>query len=429
MSAKRVLLVAAKLGYQTRVFDDAARRLGIELIYATDRCHVLENPWGDDAVPLRFEEPHKAAEAIVQAGLAVHGVIAVGDRPAYIASLAAARLGLPFSPPEAVAVCRNKNEARRRFAAAGLPVPIFFRVPVTAGPTAAGARAPYPCVLKPLGLSASRGVILARNAREFTDAFERIAGILESPDVRQTEEEQDRYIQVESFIPGREFAIEGIVTGGTLRVHAIFDKPDDMNGPFFEETIYTTPSRECESTQCLLVTATETAVRALGLTHGPIHAEMRRNADGVWMLEVAARPIGGLCAKSLRFNGETSLEELILLHAIGRDISAAIREPQAAGVYMIPVPENGIYRGVSGTDEAAAVPHISSVDITAKEGQRVSKLPEGSTYLGFLFARADTPAEVEEALRRAHALLEFDIVPDLPVLPPGAGAGAKTRVA
>jgi hypothetical protein len=272
-------------------------------------------------------------------------------------------------------------------------------------------------------------VILARNAREFTDAFERIAGILESPDVRQTEEEQDRYIQVESFIPGREFAIEGIVTGGTLRVHAIFDKPDDMNGPFFEETIYTTPSRECESTQRRLVTATETAVRALGLTHGPIHAEMRRNADGVWMLEVAARPIGGLCAKSLRFNGETSLEELILLHAIGRDISAAIREPQAAGVYMIPVPENGIYRGVSGTDEAAAVPHIWSVDITAKEGQRVSKLPEGSTYLGFLFARADTPAEVEEALRRAHALLKFDIVPDLPVLPPGAGAGAKTRVA
>jgi biotin carboxylase len=412
----RVVLVASKLGYQTRAFDEAAQHVGIELVMATDRCHVLDDPWGDRAVPLRFEKPEHAAARIAALHPAPQGIIAVGDLPAQIAARAAERTGLPFSTPAAVAACRNKNDARHRFESAGLPVPLYFQVPVASDPRAAAARAPYPCVLKPLGLSASRGVIRADSPDEFVAAFRRIGALLGSADIARLHEEQDRFIQVESFIPGSEFALEGILTRGRLQVHAIFDKPDDLNGPFFEETIYTTPSRQPEHVQRAIVAAAERAVSALGLTHGPIHAEMRVNEAGVWMLEVAARPIGGLCAQALRFCGGISLEELILFHALGEDVSNLRLESGASGVIMIPIPNNGVYAGVDGVEEASGVPAIADVVITAKEGQTLVKLPEGASYLGFIFAKADTPGEVEHALRWAHSALRFDIRAELPVL-------------
>ena len=412
----RVLLVAATTGYQTRMFGDAAEHVGVELVMATDRCHVLDDPWGDDAVPLRFGQPESAAAKLARLNPPPSGIVAVGDRPAYIAALAAEKLGIPWSPPSAVGACRNKAEARRRFAAAGLPVPRHFQARVEDGPDAAAQRAEYPCVLKPLGLSASRGVIRANDPREFRAAFERIAALLEAPDISRLRDEQDRFIQVESYIPGKEFAVEGLLTRGRLQVHAIFDKPDPLEGPFFEETVYVTPSRECEATQRLLIAAAERATRALGLTHGPVHAEMRLNDEGVWMLEVAARPIGGLCAKALRFAGGVSLEELILMHALGADVSGLRLEPEATGVMMIPIPKNGTYQGVTGVEGAAAVPGVTEVAITAKEGQTLLRLPEGNSYLGFLFARGESPAFVEAALREAHERLRFEIMTDLPVL-------------
>ncbi|HET8550602.1 MAG TPA: ATP-grasp domain-containing protein [Bryobacteraceae bacterium] len=414
--SRRVVLVASKTGYQTRAFDEAAQHIGIELVMATDRCHVLDDPWGDRALPLQFENPEAAAGVIAAVQPAPAGIIAVGDRPASIAALAAQRLGIPFSAPGAVAICRNKNEARRRFEAAGLPVPTYFTVPADMDPCAALERAPWPCVLKPLGLSASRGVIRADSPAEFVAAFRRIVSLLCSPDIARLGEHQDRFIQIESFIPGREFAVEAMLTKGRLQVHAIFDKPDDLSGPFFEETIYVTPSREPEQIQRAIIDATRKAVTALGLTHGPIHAEMRVNERGVWMLEVAARPIGGLCAQALRFTGGVTLEELILFHALGEDVSQLRLQPGATGVMMIPVPRNGIYVGATGIDTALSVPSVTGIVVTAKEGQPLMKLPEGASYTGFIFARADTPQAVEAALLRAHAQLQFDIRTELPVL-------------
>jgi biotin carboxylase len=299
-----------------------------------------------------------------------------------------------------VAASRNKFVARERFRAAGLPEPDFYRILST---TASGAARFYPCVVKPLGLSASRGVIRADNDREFAAAVDRIRAIIEH-------EELNEFIQVERFIEGREFALEGIVTEGTFEAIALFDKPDPLDGPFFEETIYTTPSRETTEVQADIVETTRRAVTALGLTDGPIHAEMRVNANGVWMLEVAARPIGGLCAKAL-----PGLEELLLLHAAGEP--ADIPEPAAAsGVMMIPIPRQGVYHGVAGVEKACEIADITEVIITAKQGQTIVPLPEGKSYLGFIFARASTPAEVEAALRTAHAALEFEILGALRVI-------------
>ncbi len=402
----RLLLFAATTGYQIRVFAEAAQRLGVDLTLATDRCHVLEDPWGDRAIPVRFGDVAGSLEAL--RARQFDAVAAVGDEPAVLAAEAAAAFGIPFHPPAAVRACHDKYAARELFQAAGLPVPAFFRVPLADPPEAAARRAPYPCVLKPLILSGSRGVIRANNADEFAAAFARIKALLRNS--------AGEHLQVESYIPGCEFAVEGIVTRGAVRVLAIFDKPDPLEGPFFEETIYATPSRESGAAQSAMCESVERAVRALGLYHGPFHAELRFNEHGVWMLEVAARPIGGLCSKALRFGDGMPLEELLLRHAIGENIAALRLTDGASGVMMIPIPRGGVYEDAAGMEDARAVEGVDDVIITAKQGQMLLPLPEGGSYLGFIFARGVDPAEVEQSLRRAHAKLSFRIAMSLPTL-------------
>jgi formate-dependent phosphoribosylglycinamide formyltransferase (GAR transformylase) len=392
----KLLLFAATTGYQIREFANAGRRLGIDIALATDRCHQMDDPWADGALAVKFDG--RMAESLeALRGLACDGVAAVGDAPAEAAAIAAELLGVRFHPPAAARACRDKFLARRLYQAADLRVPWFFRGSLEGDPAALAARATYPCVLKPLGLSASRGVIRANHADEFVEAFRRIAKMGE------------RYLQVEGYIPGREFAVEGLVTAGRFQPLAIFDKPDPLEGPFFEETIYVTPSREPAEVQQQLLDTTARAVRALGLSHGPVHAELRYNSEGAWMLEVHARPIGGLCARALRFEGGTPLEELILRHAMGEDVKQARLAPGASGVMMIPIPKGGIYERVEGVESAAAVAGIDDVIVTATEGQRLVPLPEGASYLGFLFARAESPEAVERALRQAHGELRFHI--------------------
>jgi len=402
----RLLLVAATTGYQTQSFAEAARRHGIDVVLATDRCHILEDPRRDHAIPVRFEEP-RAIDGIV-----IDGIVAVADRPTLIAALTARSLGIPWHSPAAVAACRDKHRTRELFAAAGLPVPGNFRLPLDSHPSAASNAASYPCVLKPLGLSASRGVIRANNKEEFVAAFERIRRILQQPEIRHLHEEWNEAIQIEEYIEGREFAIEGLLTGGELQVLAIFDKPDPLEGPFFEETIYVTPSREPADIQKAMIEATRKAIAALGLSHGPVHAEMRVNASGVYMLEVAARPIGGLCARALRFEGDLTLEDLVVLHAIGRQIQNPLLARPAMGVMMIPIPRAGIYLSVNHTADA----EVDEIVITAKTGQKLTPLPEGASYLGFIFASGPDPAAVEASLRRAHARLKFEILTALDVV-------------
>jgi len=397
------------------MFADAAERLGFDFLLATDRCHILEDPWGDHAIAVRFEEPSASRDVLLQAG-PFDGVVAVADRPTLLAALVAESLGVPYHSPSAVMKCRDKFLARQAFQAAGLPVPTFFRIPLDSDPSEAGQRAEFPCVLKPLGLSGSRGVIRANTRTEFAAAFARIRRLLESVEIATHQEEQNRHIQVERYIEGREFALEGIVTRGETRVLAIFDKPEPLDGPFFEETIYVTPSRESQAGQSALTDATKAAVGALGLTHGPFHAEARKNAHGVWMLEVAARPIGGLCAQALRFGEGMPLEELILRHAAGEDTSRWELSAGASGVMMIPIPKGGTYVGVEGAAEAANIPNIEDVVVTAKEGQKIVPLPEGSSYIGFIFARAASSARVVQALREAHSCLRFEIATALPLV-------------
>jgi len=406
---------------------DAAEKLGLEVVFGTDRCHVLDDPWGDDAIPLRFENPEENTRKIADAARErpFAAIIQIGDRATETAALASKALGLLNHPPEAAQACRDKYLARGRLRQAGLNVPDYRRFPLDADPRqllATGAvTMDVPRVLKPLALSASRGVIRADTPEEFVRAFERIRTLLKSPEVGVLREETSNFIQVESYIDGAEIAVEAIVDRGRLRVLAIFDKPDPLAGPFFEETIYVTPSRMSRERQQEMVETLAKAADALGLYHGPVHAELRINPAGIWTMEVAARSIGGLCSRALRFeiplvDKEVSLEELLIRLMLGLDVSRIYRENVASGVMMIPIPEAGLYQKTQGIDEARAVGGIEDIVITAKVSQKLVPLPEGASYLGFIFARGDSPEFVENALRRAHEKLRFVISPGLPVI-------------
>jgi biotin carboxylase len=414
----RLLILASKLGYQTRSFAESARALGVEVVFASDRCHQLEDPWSDGAIALHFDQPEEAARRIVSQSLVrpVDGLIALGDRPTTTAAYAAGALGLVYNRPQAVENCRSKLRQREVLRDAGLPVPGFFSFRLDKRLERILPRVQFPCVVKPLRLAASQGVIRANNPEEFHAAVARIRTLLGSPEIQVTHEaELDRLI-VERYIPGAEVAVEGLLTRGKLRILAIFDKPDPLEGPYFEETIYVTPSRLPEETQERIADCTAATVRALGLEHGPVHAEFRVNEQGPWVLEAAPRPIGGLCSRALRFGpARILLEELLVRHALGMSGWDLDRESDASGVMMIPVPSSGVLETTHGEDLARATPGIEDVQITARLHDFIAAWPEGSSYLGFIFARGPAPAEVESALRLAHSYLKFEIAPRLPV--------------
>jgi len=410
---QRLLLLMTSTTYRAHAFLEAAKRLDIPVTVGSERPQALAaaNPAGH--LTLDFTAPEEATRTIVEFAKAypIGGVVAADDDGVILAAMASSALGLPQNPVEAVAAARNKYRMRQILSESGVPCPRFWRFRIDDDPAAMARRVEYPCVVKPLSLSASRGVIRADDPTQFAAACHRLMAILQRPDVAISRRRSAQEILVEGFIPGSEVALEGLLTNGQLRVLALFDKPDPLDGPFFEETIYVTPSRLPPVVQHQIASYTAEVASALGLRHGPVHAELRVNAQGPWLLEIAPRSIGGLCSRTLRFGDELSLEELLLRHALGLEMELLERERLAAGVMMIPIPKAGILRQVTGQEHAKRVRGIEDIRITIPLGQEVVPLPEGSRYLGFIFARDSTPACVESGLREAHRRLTIVITP------------------
>jgi biotin carboxylase len=409
-SRKRVMLLITPTSYRGSAFNTAAERLDIEVVHGIDVPDTLSREW-DVELPLDFSRPEEAVDRIATfvADHPVDAIISVDDSASILAALATSRLNLPGNDPNAALAARDKHVMRRLLAEHNVPVPVFHAFQAGADPTTMSKNVDYPCVVKPTLLSGSRGVIRANNPDEFFQAVERTRGVIRD----DGESLESATILVEDFIPGFEVALEGLLDAGELQVLALFDKPDPLDGPFFEETIYVTPSRLPEAVQTAIAECTQRAAQALGLREGPVHAELRVNEDGPWILEIAGRSIGGLCSTILEFGTGYALEELILMQATGTHVRGMERNAGAVGVMMIPIPSGGILREVSGVEAACAVPGITGIEITARLNHSIVPLPEGSSYLGFIFARGRTPGEVEQSLRDAHALLNFRITPEI----------------
>jgi biotin carboxylase len=397
----RVLLLLPTSTYRAPDFVRAATRLGVEVVVGSDEMPVLLERASERAVVVPLDEPDAAADLIVALDRrrGVDAVVAVDDRGVLAAAAAGTRLGFPHNPVEAVAATRDKAAMRRALAAAEVPQPAFFVS--DRGDLPAPSDFPLPWVLKPVDRSGSQGVIRADDLDAARVAAARVRAISDGP------------LLVEQYVPGVEVAVEGLLRDGALTVLAVFDKPDALEGPYFEETLYVTPSRLPAETLGRVTIVTARACAAIGLVEGPVHAELRIEAGGdgdrVNVIEVAARSIGGLCARTLRFGAGISLEELVLRHALGMPIEGLAREPDASGVMMLPIPSVGTLQEVRGQDTARAVPGVTGLEITIPRGRELVPLPDGDRYLGFVFARGETPADVERALRAAHASLEIEI--------------------
>ena len=424
----RILLLLPTRTYRAADFLEAASKLEVEVVVASEEAATTADLSPRHTLVLDFSAPTVATQAILEFDdtYPLAAIVGVDDDTTLLATTASEALGLPHNPVASAEATRNKHLLRHTLATNGVSVPAYQRFSIYDDPTEIAAKfgtdtqVNFPCVIKPLSLSASRGVIRADTPAEFIEAFQRTTKLLHAlkddtnvgrvcdPDSLT---HASQYLLVEDYIPGIEVALEGILLDGELKTLALFDKPDPLEGPFFEETLYITPSRLSVDIQDALHNATAEAADALGLRHGPVHAELRYNDKGAHLIEIAARTIGGLCARTLRFGTGMSLEELVIRHAIGQPVEALQREQQAAGVMMVPVPKAGILGEVRGKTSAYHVDGIVEVNITIPVGGEVVPLPEGARYLGFIFARAETPAAVETALREAHRRLEFVILP------------------
>ena len=409
----RVLLLLPTTTYRTKAFMDAALKLGVNIVAATEQPSTLaaQNPEG--LLTLDFFDPAQSARKASEyaARHKVDAVIPVDEDTAVVASSIAQALGLEHNPVESTRAAKNKHLMREVLSRARVRVPRYWPVSLDENPRLVAARVAYPCVIKPVFLSTSRGVMRADTEEALIEAIARLDRIVSKPHIARRGGALAREALVEEFIPGFEVAVEGLVTDGRFRALAIFDKPDPLDGPFFEETIYVTPSRLSSEVQQQVIETTAAATRAMGMTKGPVHAELRVNDQGPWVIEVAARAIGGLCSRALRFDEGASLEEVLIRHALGEDVSRIEREAQASGVMMIPVPRSGILREVNGVDEARRAMGVEDVIISAHITQEIQPPPEGASYLGFIFSRAATAERAEAALRKAHSRIEFVIEP------------------
>ncbi len=408
-SVTRLVLILPTATYRASDFLDAAAEVGAEVVVASERRQVLAETMKDRFLQIDLRRPEEAAASIVDLARRrpIDGIVAVDDQGVLPAALAAVHLGLPHNPPDAVRTTRDKVALREAMAAAGVPQPRYISVGPEDDVAGAAATVGFPCVIKPPSLSASRGVIRADDPPEATRAGERVRAIM-----ADAGGDLAGPLLVEAYVPGAEVAVEGLLRAGTLETLAVFDKPDPLEGPYFEETIYVTPSRLAPTAVSAVEATAAAACTAIGLVEGPVHVELRTEGTGTWLIELAARSIGGLCSRSLSFGVGVSLERLIVAHALGKPVDGLSRERRAAGVMMLPIPGRGRLEAVTGQDQARRVPGITELDISIAPGRPIRPLPEADRYLGFLFAKGETPEEVEASLRRAHAHLDVRVVDD-----------------
>ena len=395
----RAVVVLPSTTYRADDFLSAAESLGIDLVVASENPPPFD--MGDRYLHIDCSDSQGAADAITTMGdeIAFDGVVAADDAGVLVASLAGTTLGLAANPPDAARATRNKLLLRNRLETAEVPQPRFALVEPTQSAEDPAQKVGFPLVVKPLSRSASQGVIRVDRPEDLPATIDRVRRIIGDDDRSQP-------LLVESYLPGDEVAVEGLIMSGEMMVLAIFDKPDTGKGPVFPETILVTPSRLSDEGQRECIRVAEAAVRGLGLTHGPVHIELKIQNDRASVLEVAARSIGGLCSRSLNFGlMGTTLESLILRNAVGMDKPELRREQHASGVLMIPIPGSGVLDSIEGIDEARAIPNITGIDITINVGSEILAAPDGDRYLGFVFARADTPDSVESALREAKATI------------------------
>ncbi len=405
-SPPHLLLIAHPNSYRIAPYIKAANRMGVNVTVASEGKHSLISEIAS-GLHITFDQPRQTVATILQAHKQTpfSGILGSDDHTVELAAMVAELLQLPHNSPRAAFCSQRKDIARAELALSACPVPLHCLIDLQQPLQKQMAGLPWPCVIKPLNMSASRGVIRADNEAAFMAACQRI-----KPIIQENQHDFTRHhVLVEEYIDGVEIAFEGYLHNAQLHPITIFDKPEPLIGPFFEETIYVTPSRLEADLQAKILQRVQQACDAYGLTTGAVHAECRIDERDIWILEVASRTIGGDCARMLD-NKNFSIEELAISLAIDAPIKAELPD-QARGVMMIPIKEKGLLKRVEGLLAARDVPHIDQVEMIIPPGHEMIPLPEGNQYSGYIFASGQTPEQVTAAIKQAYAKLKFVTAP------------------
>ncbi len=398
-----IILIAPPSSYRLGPYIRTAEKLNIDVIVISEGKYSLVSAIAS-GMHVDFSDPDVSQQIVSRLeGREIKAVVGTDDRTVVQAAQVSKALKLAHNDPAATRYTRRKDLARACLAESSVNIPAFEVHPLQALIDKATTSLDYPCVIKPLAMSGSRGVIRVNNPDELQQAARRLQGILANAGGEDIERSS---VLLETYIPGLEYAYEGLLNQGQLQTLALFDKPEPMEGPFFEETYYITPSRLDHTTQKKIQQAVQQACEAYGLVNGPVHAEVRIHNGQVWFMEMAARTIGGQCAQLVNYVTGVELEEIVLRQAAGMAL-ALKQTQQAAGVLMIPTTEQGLLRRVEGILQASQLEGIEDIEISIHEGYEIVPLPEGDSYLGFIFAKAATAEQVEKALRQAHAKLKI----------------------
>jgi len=412
MEKNRLLLLMTTSTYRASSYLDASKKLKINTIIGTDQPDILGHLNPGSSITLDYSKNDDSKKKIIEYtnNFPIKGVLAIDEETLILGAMVADSLGLICHSIESVSTTRSKYELRKILSEEGLRTPEFRLISSEENPDLISKSISFPCVMKPTFLSGSRGVIRANNREEFSNAYMRINKILDEPATIIRGKDEAKMILIEEYIPGKEIAVEGIIVNGDFLPLAIFDKPEPLDGPFFEETIYVTPSRLPESVQKKILEETKNASNAIHLFNGPVHAELRINDNGdPWVIDIASRTIGGKCSRAIKFSDEISLESIILSHVLGKELPSIVPISGSSGVMMIPIPKSGVLKKVLGKENALGIKGIEEIEISIPLGEKIVQLPEGDRYLGFIFATSDKSEVTEEILKKAHENLKFII--------------------
>ena len=398
--------------YRASAFLEASKKLEISTIIGTDQPDILGHLNPGSSINLDYSKNNDSKKKIIEHinKFPIHGVLAIDEETLILGAIVADSLGLICHSMESVSTTRSKYELRKVLSEDGLRNPEFKLISSEENPKLISKSISFPCVMKPTYLSGSRGVIRANNEKEFTNAYLRIKNILDEPEAIIRGKDEAKMLLIEEYIDGIEVAVEGIIVNGEFLPLTIFDKPEPLDGPFFEETLYVTPSRLPKSLQEKILEETKNASNAIQLTNGPVHAELRidRNGDP-WVIDIASRTIGGKCSRAIKFSDGITLESIILSHVLGKKLPNIVPISSSSGVMMIPIPKSGVLKEVLGKEDALAIEGIEEIEITIPLGDKIVQLPEGDRYLGFIFASSKKSDETIEILKEAHKNLKFKI--------------------
>jgi len=403
----RLLLIAQPQSYRIPAYLRAAEKLGLNTIIASEGKYSLITEV-HNGLHIDLDDVSASTHVILTEAerQPFAGVLGCDDSTVELAASVASHLGLPHNPPSAAIISRRKDLARQRLAESQCSAPKHLLIDLHAPLEGQVSTMSWPAVLKPINMSASRGVIRVESQVDFAAACERIAKITNE----STDPFERSHLLVEQYIDGIEVAFEGYLYDAQLQVLAIFDKPDPLVGPYFQETIYVTPSTLDKVIQHRIKRRVAEACHAFGLTTGPVHAELRIDHEDAWIIEVASRTIGGDCGRSLDNGLDMSIEEMAISLAIGKKLTTG-QVTEATGVMMIPILTSGLLRRVEGLEEARRVPGIDKVDIVLPYGHELVPLPEGNQYLGYIFAHGEESETVTQSLREAYDTLTVVTAP------------------